>query len=292
MKLSSSAYLFHILAASVVFSSRLLSLPDLFTKDSLQLLQQQQQQQQKHQQKHQHQHQHPIPVIMDTQTPMSQSNVLISDVMARDRSVNVFAGFARDSAAVSKLLNSEAAHSTVLAPLNSAFDKLPGKAWENSRDYGTLGATAYEGDEGRDRARRNLERLVEAHVIPVSPWPEKQKVRSLLDGDGEIWWENRDGAMVIQPDGIEIQSVASKVGNEIKPPLDQTMHYLEIIAVALAALTTSALACTEGTYQCNNPTDGSTASIQVCRNGAWDLAAYCGEGSKCQYDDATGCTCV
>ncbi|KAI2626403.1 FAS1 domain-containing protein [Xylaria nigripes] len=155
------------------------------------------------------------PVIMDPskQAPLSQKGVLISDVMGRDRSVNVFAGFARDVALVSERLDSSAANSTVLAPLNSAFDKLPGKPWENSREYSTFGASAYEGDEGRDRARRNLQRLVEAHIVPVSPWPEKQKARSLLDGDREIWWESNDGVTTIQPDGIEIQRVASKVGN-------------------------------------------------------------------------------
>ncbi|KAI1114969.1 FAS1 domain-containing protein [Nemania sp. NC0429] len=153
------------------------------------------------------------PLVMSPATTLNQGGVLISDVMGRDRSVNVFAGFARDVAEVARRLDDAGVNSTVLAPLNSAIEKLPGKPWEDADDYGALGATAYEGDEGRDRARRNIRRFVEAHVVPVSPWREGEKATSLLDGDREIWWETKEGRMVLQPDGIEIQSVASRVGN-------------------------------------------------------------------------------
>lgn len=137
------------------------------------------------------------PLVMSPATPMSQGGVLISDVMGRDRSVNVFAGFARDVADIAKRLDDAGVNSTVLAPLNSAIEKLPGKPWEDQDDYSALGANAYEGDEGRDRARRNIRRFVEAHVVPVSPWREGEKARSLLDGDGEIWWEKKEGQMVV-----------------------------------------------------------------------------------------------
>ncbi|KAI1349339.1 hypothetical protein F5Y01DRAFT_289778 [Xylaria sp. FL0043] len=156
----------------------------------------------------------PVAMSKDQQQhTLSQPSVLISDVMGRDRSANVFAGFARDVEAVARRLDDSASNSTVLAPLNSAIDKLPGKPWEDPNEYNALGATAYEGDEGQERARRNIRRFVQAHVVPLSPWPENQRTRSLLDGDKEIWWEMKDGVMLLQPDGIEIQSVASKVGN-------------------------------------------------------------------------------
>ncbi|KAI0541897.1 hypothetical protein GGR58DRAFT_455470 [Xylaria digitata] len=161
----------------------------------------------------------PFTPNIDGQTPLdpamtlTQESVLISDVMGRDRSVNVFAGFARDVEVVAKRLDDSAVNSTVLAPLNSAIDKLPGKPWEDPNEYSALGATAYDGDEGRERARRNLRRFVEAHVVPLSPWGENERSRSLLDSDREIWWEKKGGVMLLQPDGIEIQSVASKVGN-------------------------------------------------------------------------------
>ncbi|KAI0909203.1 hypothetical protein F4823DRAFT_595622 [Ustulina deusta] len=153
------------------------------------------------------------PTMSKQQHTLSQPGVLISDVMGRDRSINVFAGFAREVEVVARRLDDSATNSTVLAPLNSAVDKLPGKPWEDPNDYNVLGATAYDGDEGQERARRNIRRFVQAHIVPSSPWRENERSRSLLDGDKEIWWEMKDGVMMLQPDGIEIQNVASKVGN-------------------------------------------------------------------------------
>ncbi|RYO83483.1 hypothetical protein DL764_009454 [Monosporascus ibericus] len=147
------------------------------------------------------------------QPQVQQPGVMLSDVMGRDRSMNVFAGFARDSEAVARRLDDAARNSTVLAPLNSAIDGLPRKPWEDPGEYRALGADAYEGDDGRDRARRNLRRFVEAHVVPASPWPEGEKRRTLLEGDRDIWWETRDGVRVIQPDNIDVASIASRVGN-------------------------------------------------------------------------------
>ncbi|KAI1298537.1 hypothetical protein F5Y03DRAFT_268078 [Xylaria venustula] len=144
---------------------------------------------------------------------LTQPNVLLSDVLGRDRSINTYAGLIRDVETVSTRLDTADSNSTVLAPLNSAIDALPGKPWEDQHEYNALGASAYDGDEGQERARRNIRRFVQAHVVPVSPWKEGERVRSLLDGDREIWWENKDGVMLLQPDGIEIQNVASKVGN-------------------------------------------------------------------------------
>ncbi|KAI1103451.1 hypothetical protein F4804DRAFT_231140 [Jackrogersella minutella] len=145
--------------------------------------------------------------------PPQQGGVLISDVMGRDRSINIFAGFTRDIAAISTRLDDGAQNSTVLAPRNSAVEALPRKPWEDPKDYYRLGASAYEGEDGQDRAQRNLRRFVEAHVVPVSPWEEGVKGRTLLEGDREIWWEMKGGVKVIQPDGIEVDSVASRVGN-------------------------------------------------------------------------------
>ncbi|KAI1090344.1 hypothetical protein F5B19DRAFT_494505 [Rostrohypoxylon terebratum] len=146
-------------------------------------------------------------------SPPQQSGVLISDVMGRDRSINIFAGFTRDIGSVSTRLDDGARNSTVLAPRNSAVEALPRKPWEDPKDYDELGANAYEGGDGQDRAHRNLRRFVEAHVVPVSPWGENEKVKTLLEGDREIWWEMKDGVKVIQPDGIEVDSIASRVGN-------------------------------------------------------------------------------
>ncbi|KAI8961893.1 hypothetical protein F5Y11DRAFT_324384 [Daldinia sp. FL1419] len=142
-----------------------------------------------------------------------QGGVLISDVMGRDRSINIFAGFTRDIASISSRLDDSSKNSTVLAPRNSAVENLPRKPWEDPKDYDALGANAYEGEDGQDRAHRNLRRFVEAHVVSASPWQEGEKVKTLLDGDREIWWEMKEGVRVIQPDGIQVNSIASRVGN-------------------------------------------------------------------------------
>lgn len=68
---------------------------------------------------------------------------------------------------------------------------LPRKPWEDSEDYESLGTEAYKGEPGEERARRNLCRFVEAHVVPVSPWKEGEKVKTLAGG--EVWWEEKVG---------------------------------------------------------------------------------------------------
>ena len=142
-------------------------------------------------------------------------DVILSDVMGTARQINIFASFCRDIDAVSRRLDDNSLNTTVLAPLNSAISDLPRKPWEDAEEYKVLGASAYEGEEGEDRAHRNLRRFTEAHVVPVSPWREGEKVRSL--GGGEVWWEKKEkgeeGVVVIQPGGVEVQGVVQRVAN-------------------------------------------------------------------------------
>lgn len=154
----------------------------------------------------------------------------ISDVIGKERIISIFAGFTRDINSISKRLNDNEQNTTVLAPLNSALQKLLRKPWEDPEDYNELGATAYEGSEGEDRATRNLRRFAEAHIVPVSPWKEGEKLES-MDG-GQVWWEEKDGNKVvgpcrvqessrpvlilssqIQPGNIEVSEVAQRVSN-------------------------------------------------------------------------------
>jgi len=121
--------------------------------------------------------------------------IILTDVLGRDRSINVFAGFTRDITDVDQRLGDSNLNTTVLAPLNSAIMALPRKPWEDPQDYAKLGAEAYEGSEGEDRAHRNLRRFVEAHVVPMSPWLEKEKVATMAGG--EVWWEMKDGKKVV-----------------------------------------------------------------------------------------------
>ncbi|THY36563.1 hypothetical protein D6D01_00384 [Aureobasidium pullulans] len=141
---------------------------------------------------------------------MSGSGVTISDVLGRERSINIFAGFTRDIESVSKRLEGSQ-NTTLLAPLNTAITRLPRKPWEDPQDYAALGQNAYDGQSGEDRAHRNLRRFVEAHVVPESPWAENQKIQTL--GGDTVWWEHKDGKKLIQPGGIEVSSVPNKVAN-------------------------------------------------------------------------------
>ncbi|CAK7262927.1 hypothetical protein SEPCBS119000_000224 [Sporothrix epigloea] len=147
-----------------------------------------------------------------TSPPPESGAIFLSDVMGRDRTINVFAGFTRDFAPITNRFDDATQNSTVLAPLNSAIEALPRKPWEDPQDYHTLGADVYEGSDGQERAQQNLQRFVEAHIVPVSPWPEKLKA-SAMAGAGELWWEWRDGKRVLQPGNIEVISVASTVAN-------------------------------------------------------------------------------
>lgn len=119
----------------------------------------------------------------------------ISDVIGKERIIGIFAGFTRDVDSISKRLNDQGQNTTVLAPSNSALQKLPRKPWEDPKDYSELGANAYEGASGEDRATRNLRRFSEAHIIPVSPWVEGEQVESM--GGGKVWWESKDGEKVV-----------------------------------------------------------------------------------------------
>ena len=105
--------------------------------------------------------------------------------------------FVRDIESAARRLEDSSQNTTVLAPLNSAVEKLPRKPWEDPKDYGALGPNAYEGGEGHERAQRNLRRFVEAHLIPTSPWKEGEKIKAIGDGR-EIWWEEKDGTRVVR----------------------------------------------------------------------------------------------
>lgn len=144
-----------------------------------------------------------MPPSSDPSTGPSDPNaggpgtVILSDVMGRDRSINIFAGLVRDVESVSKRLDDAGQNSTVLAPLNSAMEKMSRKPWEDAQDYDKLGTNAYEGDEGWERAQKNIRRFVEAHIVPVNPWKEGEKVDVM--GGGQVWWESKDGAKFVSP---------------------------------------------------------------------------------------------
>lgn len=115
------------------------------------------------------------------------SNLIVSDLLVKTPKINVFASLTRDFYPIASRLNDKSQNTTVLAPLNSAINSLPRKPWEDPEDYERFGkAQAYKGDEGKDRAQRNLQRFVEAHLVPVSPWREGEEVETV--GGGKVKW--------------------------------------------------------------------------------------------------------
>ncbi|KAH0536753.1 hypothetical protein FGG08_006391 [Glutinoglossum americanum] len=153
----------------------------------------------------------PPPADQEDLPSGSEGPIIISDVIQLDHSINIFAGFTRDIEPVAKRLEDGSRNTTVLAPLNSAVKALPRKPWEDPRDYAALGLDAYTGPGGEDRAHRNLRRFVQAHIIPTSPWKEREKIESLVGGS--VWWETKNGKRTIQPGDIEVSVVANRVAN-------------------------------------------------------------------------------
>lgn len=139
------------------------------------------------------------------------TGVIISDVIGKTQNIAIFSGLTRDIDAVAGRLDDAAQNATVLAPDNSVMRNLKRKPWEDPEDYESFGADAYDGSSGEDRARKNLERFVQKHIVPQSPWAEGDKVKTLAGN--EIWWESKDGQKRIQPGDVEVTSVADKVSN-------------------------------------------------------------------------------
>jgi hypothetical protein len=117
---------------------------------------------------------------------------VVSDVLPKNRAINIFASLTRQFEPIDSRLNDSSKNITVLAPRNSAIQSLPRKPWENPEDYEKFGGvSAYEGQEGEDRAKQNLQRFVEAHIIPTSPWGEGEEVET-LGGEKLKWAKNGD----------------------------------------------------------------------------------------------------
>ena len=119
------------------------------------------------------------------------TGVIISDVIGKTQSIAIFSGLTRDIDPVSDRLDDGSKNATVLAPDNGVMRGLKRKPWEDPEDYNTFGEAAYHGQDGEDRAHKNLRRFVESHIITESPWDEGKKVNTLAGN--EVWWEMKDG---------------------------------------------------------------------------------------------------
>jgi len=138
-----------------------------------------------------------VPDFLKPQTVMPNEDLsgqangpIISDVLPKTKGINIFAQLTRDFEPVASRLNDPSKNITVLAPRNSVIHALPHKPWENPADYSKFGEVdAYEGQEGQDRAKRNLQKFVEAHLIPASPWRNGEEIETL--GGEKMKWEKK-----------------------------------------------------------------------------------------------------
>ncbi|CEL08386.1 Putative FAS1 domain-containing protein [Aspergillus calidoustus] len=151
---------------------------------------------------------------------------IISDVLPKTRGINIFASLTRQFESVEGRLNDPSQNVTVLAPRNSAIQDLPRKPWENPQDYEQFGeAKAYEGDEGQDRAKRNLERFVTAHIVVQSPWKEGDEAETL--GGDKLTWRKDGDHIYIEPSGIQVDTIAEQVSNGEVWVLNGVINYTQ-----------------------------------------------------------------
>ncbi|KAL5001652.1 FAS1 domain-containing protein [Aspergillus recurvatus] len=149
---------------------------------------------------------------------------ILSDVLPKTRGINIFASLTRQFESVEARLNDRAQNVTVLAPRNSAIQDLPRKPWENPGDYEKFGEMkAYEGDEGQDRAKHNLERFVSAHIVAQSPWKEGEEAETL--GGDKLTWRKDGDKIYIEPSWIQVDSIAERVSNGEVWVLDGVINY-------------------------------------------------------------------
>ncbi|KAI5287567.1 hypothetical protein KEM54_005905 [Ascosphaera aggregata] len=145
--------------------------------------------------------------------PNGDSNdIILPDVLGKERGLNIFASLTRYIDDVAARLSDPSLNTTVLAPMNSALQKLDHKPWEKDNDYQEYGEqAAYTGGEGEARAAKNLRDFVEGHVIPVSPWMAGEEVETLAGR--KVTWEKKNGVIYIQPGDLKVERIATQTSN-------------------------------------------------------------------------------
>ncbi|KAK6533091.1 hypothetical protein TWF281_007250 [Arthrobotrys megalospora] len=146
------------------------------------------------------------PMIQDAGGP------IVSDALSVQRDVSIFSEIVRGltNHQILDRLEDKGQNTTVLAPQNSAMKALPRKPWEDPDPRNNVEG-AFLGHDGEKRAAANLERFVRAHIIPVSPFKENEKVQT-LEGV-TVWWTTENGITKLYPGGIEVKEVKNPVPN-------------------------------------------------------------------------------
>ncbi|EXJ88742.1 hypothetical protein A1O1_05674 [Capronia coronata CBS 617.96] len=147
----------------------------------------------------------------DNSGGVDDNTLSISDVLPQTRKINIFASLTRDVSTVTGRLESTKPedNTTLLAPLNSAMQALPRKPWEDRPGEDSAVSAAWN----EDKAAQNLQRFVEEHVVPTSPWKRGPEGKISTLGGQELWWDEKDGQKVIMPGNLVVDGIVGRVGN-------------------------------------------------------------------------------
>jgi hypothetical protein len=149
------------------------------------------------------------PEDKDTSDP--NGDLTISDILPKTRQINIFASLTRDISSVAGRLQSTDPkdNTTLLAPLNSAMQNLPRKPWEDRPDD----KSSVRAESNEDKAAQNLQRFVQEHIVPTSPWKEGKDGKIKTLGGQELWWERDGDRRVIMPHALVVDGILGRVGN-------------------------------------------------------------------------------
>lgn len=68
-------------------------------------------------------------------------------------------------------------------------------------DYQDVGANAYDGDKGQERADENIKKFVEGHIVDAKEWKEGDEAKT-LDG-AEVWLEKKGDGLTVSDDSTD-----------------------------------------------------------------------------------------
>lgn len=134
-------------------------------------------------------------------------DILLTDLLTRLKSVQIFHGYIREVDSVYERLSNESKKSIVLAPQDSSLVDLLRKPWESLDDYAEFGVQSYEGKAGKDRADKNLQRYVKEHVVDSGFMTQDSKYENL--NGNPVWYEIlKDGnEKYLHPSNVHIESI-------------------------------------------------------------------------------------
>ncbi|THH21576.1 hypothetical protein EW146_g49 [Bondarzewia mesenterica] len=131
-----------------------------------------------------------MPLPVDTTPNIIHAQPTLSDLLTIERSASIFFSYARELE-LSRLFSDASASDTVLVPTNAAVMALTRKPHQGPTDVeDSIEISEQEFDA---RSKKNVERWVSSHIIPVSPITFPGTYPTLLDGKTVTFTQLKDG---------------------------------------------------------------------------------------------------